>query len=179
MHVFVSARDDLDKSAIIRKVLERIKPKKIGGFCTVGVDSTIEDARTEVYITKYGEEPNRDEIYLVGVLWDDDIYTGFPEAFEYGGRAVLKSVPEDADLIIMDELGLFELAAPQYCAAIFKLVDGDKQILGVLKRRDTPFHDAIRQSPNVTVIEVAEQNYDQAPDLVIKALEKKCGHDFK
>ena len=173
MHVFISARDDLDKSAIIRKVLEMTGPKKIAGFCTVGIESTIEDARTEVYITAFGEEPVRDEIYLVGVLWDDDIYTGFPEAFEHGGRAVLNSIPEDADLIIMDELGLFELAAPQYCADVFKLVDGNKTILGVLKRKDTPFHDAIRQHPNVTVIEVAEQNYDQAPELAVKALQEK------
>lgn len=173
MHVFISGRDDLDKSTIIRKALEIIKPKKIAGFCTVDVPSTIANARTEVYITAVGEEPTRDDIHLVGVLWDDDIYTGFPEAFEYGGCALLNSMPEDADVIVMDEIGLFELSAPRYCAAVLKRLDGEGSIIGVLKRKDMPFLDAIRQHSNVTVIEVAEQNYDQAPDLAAKALQKR------
>lgn len=179
MHVFISGRDDLDKTAVIRKTLEMMKPKKIAGFCTTGVASRIEHALKEVYITAAGEEPICDDRHLVGVLWDDDVYTGFPEAFDQGGCAVLNSIPEDAELIVMDELGLFEQSAPLYCATIMRQLDQNTPVLGVLKRRDTPFLDAIRQHPNVTIIEVAEQNYEKAPDLAVMALLGKKDHGCK
>lgn len=167
-HVFLSGRDDIDRSLIIDKTLEALGPRGVSGYRTVSVKSTIENAQKEVYLTPWGEESIREERYLAGVLWDDGIYTGFPEVFDDVGLKILNAIPKDADLIVIDEIGLFEMAAPMFSVALFKRLEEDVRVFGVLQRKDTPFHDVIRYHEKVSIIEVAEGNLMQAPDLVLQ-----------
>lgn len=169
-HVFLSGRDDIDRSAIVDRTIQKLEQKKIYGFRTVSVESKIENASQEVYIIPWGEKLVRDEKYLVGVLWNDGIYTAFPEVFDNSGLAILKAIPENADLIVMDEVDLFVMAAPLFSTAVLKQMEENTPVFGVLQRKDTPFHDAIRNNPSVTMIEVSEVNLPLAHELALKAL---------
>lgn len=168
MHVFLSGRDDLDLSGVIDRTLGILGNPKITGYRTVSVDSAIENARSEVYITAVGQELIRDESRLIGVLWDDGVYTAFPEVFDGSGKAILDAIDEEANFILMDRVGLFEAAAPLFCAAVLKRLDNNTPVFGVVQRKDTPFLDAIRNHPDVQVIEVAEANINQVPELAEK-----------
>lgn len=170
MHVFISGRDELDKSAIIDRVLTLSGYKKIAGFRNQCLQSTIEHARSEVYIEPVYADPIKDDNHLIGVMWEDDVYTAFPEVFEHGGCRILDSVPNDAEVIVMDELGVFEAAAPVFCASVLRCLDGETPVIGALPRKDTPFLDAVRQHPNVKVIDAVPSNTEQAVKLAVLAL---------
>lgn len=167
-HVFLSGRDGLDISAVAADVISMAGDMRVDGIRTVREKSDIEGAKENVYITRYGKTPIHDENHLVGVLWDDDVYTGFPEVFDRAGCDIMSEIDMTSDFIVLDEIGLYEMAAPLYSAAILKLLDGDSRVFGTMIRRDTPFHNAIRQNPETTVIEVADANKDTAAETAYR-----------
>ena len=78
---------------------------------------------------------------------------------------------EDCDLVLMDEIGRMERHADTYSARIRTLLDGCVPILGVVqKKADTPLAAAIRNHPNVRLIEVSEENRDVLLPEILSAL---------
>ena len=108
----------------------------------------------------------------MGIRWGNNKFTAFAEAFETGGCAILAAAPPDADIIIMDELGVMEQDAQHFCAAVLALLDGEIPVLGVIKPQASPLLDAIRSHSKSKVIELNEDNRDSLPEL-ITALVKK------
>lgn len=163
-HVFLTGPESMDQSVLIQQALDRLggRFRTLSGFVKIRVKSGIEQAEQEVYITPAGCAPVCDDEHLVGILWEDGVYTGFPEVFDHGGLRVLASFAPDADLIVMDDIGRFEMSAPRYSAALLRLLDGDTPILGVLRLRDTPFCAAVKAHPNVRLIEVTRDTWQTA-----------------
>ena len=64
-------------------------------------------------------------------------------------------------LIIMDELGFMEKDANIFQAEVFKCLDCEIPVLGVLRKLSTPFLDTIIEREDVLVLEVTDKNRDQ------------------
>lgn len=80
--------------------------------------------------------------------------------FETVGAEAVADAARSARLIVMDELGRFELAAPGFQAAVMKALSSPVPVLGVLKADSNPFLDAIRARDDTTILEVTEANRD-------------------
>ena len=70
-------------------------------------------------------------------------------------------------LLMMDELGPHEAEAVRFQAAVFRALDGDIPILGVLQQAESEFLHRIARHPQVTVLTVTEENRDALlPELL-------------
>lgn len=86
-----------------------------------------------------------------------------PSAFESLGVEAITNALLSKELLVMDELGFLELAAPRFQAAVFAALRSKKPVLGVLKRERNGFLDGIRALSEVTLIEVRKDNRDGLP----------------
>ena len=171
-NVFLTGAIRSGKSTAVNAALELLKPGRLGGFRTIRAQTTIPEALGVVYIVPVVGSTALDRKHLVGIRWGDNKFTAFTEAFETGGCEILAAVPPDADIIVMDELGVMEQDAPSFCAAVLRLLDGDIPVLGVIKPQASPLLDAIRNHSKSKVLELNENNRDTVPELITSLVKK-------
>ena len=68
--------------------------------------------------------------------------TVFPDALERRGVEILKAA-RNKKIILMDELGRFELLAPRFSETVFTVLQNSLPVIGVLKKERNPFIDQI------------------------------------
>jgi len=171
-NVFLTGAIRSGKTTAVNVALDRLRPWKIGGFRTIKSSTTIPEALGVVYIVPVVGSAALDRNHLVGIRWGDNKFTAIAEAFETSGCAILASAPPDADIIIMDELGVMEQDARHFCAAVLALLDGEIPLLGVIKPQASPLLDAIRSHGKSKVIELNEDNRDTVPDIIVSLMQK-------
>jgi nucleoside-triphosphatase len=81
------------------------------------------------------------------------------KTFDTAGVRILEDSGRH-DIIVMDELGVLASEALKFQESVFKRLDGNVPILGVIKPAQTEFLDKVRAHPNVKVIEVSVKNRD-------------------
>ncbi len=67
-----------------------------------------------------------------------------PEAFERVGVSAVRRAIKDSRVVVMDELGRFELGAPAFLEAVREALDSQVPVIGVLKAESNQFLDAVR-----------------------------------
>ncbi len=77
------------------------------------------------------------------------------DVFENEGVRVLQDALENqADCLIMDELGFLETKAFRFRAMVHRCINEGPLVLGVLKRGDAPLPSSVVARPDVTVMEM-------------------------
>ncbi|HAV20939.1 MAG: nucleoside-triphosphatase [Bacillota bacterium] len=94
------------------------------------------------------------------------------ESFDTVGADSIRRGISGANLIIMDELGRFELDAYEFRQAVMEALDSPVPVLGVLKRDDNPFLNGIRSREDTEVLEVTEENRDGVKEYVLSWLNR-------
>ena len=92
------------------------------------------------------------------------------DAFNATGAEILRDsrAHGPGGLIIMDELGFMENEAIVFQEEVFRCLDSETPVLGVLKAVSTPFLDAIRARDDVREIEVTTENREMVFDELLK-----------
>ena len=155
------------KSTLIRNFLDRFSGK-VGGFRTVRTQEYLGD-RYSVHLVSPDEEPTAENVLFVCPASRDGSAVA---RFEKLGCAALEQI-HDCDLILMDELGPAEAKAEQFQKAVFECVDGDVPIIGVIQKAESEFLEAIRNHPNVDVIEVTMENRDLLAKRNLRNLDQR------
>lgn len=173
MHIFLTGDIQVGKSTLIRKTLAALPPLRLTGFRTVTV-SDVPGALGSVYILGAAEAPPRDRPDR-RVMLRYGVGRGaerFPEVFESAGLSLLEGA-EDGELILMDEIGKAEEAAPRFCARVRELLDGPTPILGVVRQEgETPLQQFIRHHPAVEIIRVTRENRDELAGVLAGRLRR-------
>jgi nucleoside-triphosphatase len=87
---------------------------------------------------------------------------GIPYTFESKGVAILKEcLQSPPDLLIMDELGVFENEAFEFQRLVFECLNSSIPVIGVVKAKSSPFLDAIRNRDDVETITVTKENRNE------------------
>ena len=174
MHIFLTGEIQVGKSTLIRRALARTPGLKLAGFRTVTV-ADVPGAVGSVYIVSPEGAEYRDDA-RIKIRWGEGRGAeDFPEAFEGRGLELLADA-ESGDLILMDEIGKTEAAAPRFCARVRELIDGDVPVLGVVRLEGvTPLQEYIRSSPNVRLTTVTEENRDALVPVLARAIAEATG----
>lgn len=161
MHIFLTGAVGVGKSTILRQWLSAHPEVKIGGFRTVCGEA----GDMGVYLLP-ADSPDTPHpaANLVGIRR----LGGCAEVFDRLGTAMLKQ--DDCDLVLMDELGFLESNAELFKCRVLELLDGETQVLGVLKAKSTPFLDAVQSHPKVRVLGVTEENREEVLALLSELL---------
>lgn len=83
-------------------------------------------------------------------------------AFEDVGVQAIRRGSTAARVVVMDELGRFELRAPAFLQAVMDALAGPVPVIGALKTDSNPFLDAIRGREDTLVLEVTPENREEA-----------------
>ena len=144
-HLFLTGPKGVGKSTLLRDFLAR-ETGRLGGFFTV-------KHRGSVYLLRAGtgEAPDAENfLFRCGCGGD-------PGRFDALGCAALTDT-EGCSLLVMDELGPHEAQAVRFQAAVFRALEGEIPILGVLQQADSDFLRRVACHPQVTVLTVTEDN---------------------
>lgn len=161
-HLFLTGEIQIGKSTALKRFFD-ISHVRADGFLTSFASRGEE---RELYIYRFDTLDGESEGWLA-VKIDSRGANIVPEAFNVYGADIIRASGRHG-MIIMDELGVFEECAPEFKAAVFEKLDGDTPVLGVVKKREAPFLDAVRAHPNVEVVEVTSENRDMIPELLLK-----------
>ena len=167
VHVFLTGEKQVGKSTLVSAVLFSVG-LKYSGLRSISVFDEKNDRN--VYLVPAGGGSNEPAV-LVGVCSNRHITERHPEVFDEVGCRLL-DFDEDTELVVIDEIGNMERDAKRYSDKIMSLLDRtDVRILGVLqKKADSDLAQAIREHPNVRMIEVTEENRDALVPVIIGLL---------
>ena len=157
MNIFLTGRIGIGKSTAIGKFLQGID-LSYGGFQTK-IESNLVLLR-DLMSKRTAVVARRN-----GLNWEV-----VKEGFERLGKSAIERALVRKDIVIMDELGRFELGCRGFQEAVFSAINSDRHVLGVLKNESNPFLDKIRALPNMTIIEVIEDNREFIPGLIEKSI---------
>lgn len=90
------------------------------------------------------------------------------EVFDNLGIELLR---QKAEVVVLDELGRFELEAEKFQKEVFTLLDSEKIVIGVIKAESNPFLDKIRELDDLIIYELKESNQAQKAENFNKLLE--------
>ena len=166
-HIFLTGEIQIGKSTAIRSFLEQ-SGMHADGFLT---RLTSRELQRELILYRFDTVLGESDGKLAAKMNWPEVEV-FAETFDIHGAEIVRG-SGSSGLIIMDELGAFEESAPEFKAAVFEKLGGVVPVLGVVKKRESPFLDAVRAHPNVTVIEVTEDNRDAVPGLILEKINKK------
>ena len=169
-NIFLTGEVGIGKSTVIQKVLSLLSVSDCGGFRTVSAAPITEDAMLDVFIERAWEQAPHDTEHLVGSRLNDGHFIPYPSAFDAAGTSILASLPKDAELIIMDELGVMESDAKDFQKAVFDVLNGSLPVLGVIKPKPSEFLDAIRSHEKSELFEVTKENREALPFILAELL---------
>ena len=90
----------------------------------------------------------------------------------YGVKLLEDCFKAYSDLIVMDELGFFESNAALFQNKVLEILDSDTPVLGVLKQKDIPFLNNIRNRNDVTIFVVTHGNRDEVFPVVLDRIQR-------
>ncbi|MTI94139.1 MAG: hypothetical protein FH749_01425 [Firmicutes bacterium] len=178
-NLLLSGRPRIGKTNLLRRALAK-SPVSYGGFSVQRLEKNgwtwafrLLDLAWEPYQPQT-QMPEAHPADVVIELGPDGKWRGKRAVFDGKGRqAVLAAVTEQVQLIVLDELGIFERDAQAFQAAVFAALDCPWPVLGVLKNKSNPFLDRIRTHPDTRILTVTEDNHGAAALEIDRFLQKE------
>ncbi len=163
-HIFLQGEKGCGKSSLIKNILAHIsKNANIAGFYTFF--NPISSDEKLLYLspiqTKLGDQ-------RLIMHWQSGTITTYNDTFESFGVKILNNT-DNADIIIMDELGRFEQKCESFKYNVYKTLNGIIPILGVLQIQNTQsWLDTIIKHPNVSILHVTAKNRNKIEKILIE-----------
>jgi len=163
--ILLTGRPRCGKSSLIQNILSRFE-LPLGGFAMQRLTKTgktwafrLLDLTEESYASHQESDKLFDDIAIymsVPGKWQGNI-----KVFNGKGSNALEKCLGGNQLVIMDELGIFERDALAFQASVFKILNSSLPVLGVLKDKSNPFLDNIRNHPDVSIFEYPGEQVEQ------------------
>lgn len=159
-HIFLTGEIQIGKTTAIKSFLNTSGLKADGYLTRFTTREQERELMLYRFDTDIGESDGK-----IAVKMNMPDYELFIDTFDVHGAEIIRASGKHG-LIIMDELGVFEERAPNFKAAVKEKLAGDIPILGVIKKRESPFLDALRAYPDIELITVTVENRDDIPELL-------------
>ncbi|MGE5485998.1 MAG: nucleoside-triphosphatase [Ignavibacteriales bacterium] len=81
-----------------------------------------------------------------------------------GIPAIQSALAGGADIVVLDEIGRFELAVPEFIALVEEALDSPAPVTGVVKAESNTLLDGIRSRPDVRLVRVDREERGRAEE---------------
>lgn len=160
--IVLTGKIGVGKSTVVKKVINDF-PGKVGGFYTQKIVSDNAYEGLEIFSFSF-QKKLAAHIKLTSQLKFRNWYVDL-SVFEEFASQLLATAINTADLIVMDELGLIEKAAPGFVKQVQKCFASPVSILATVQQRAFDFwQEEIGKFPKV--VTVTEPNRDSLPSLI-------------
>lgn len=163
-NIFITGKRRVGKSTIIDKVMKGMKSVKFGGFRTKPLfnDGGEVAAFTINSVSEKENDCEADNSRIFARKLQSGKWIVESDSFDnFGAYLLEKSLKDDTDIIIMDELGFFEAKAFDFQKAVMKCLSSSKIVLGVIKPVPVPFLNEIRKREDVSLTEITAENRNE------------------
>lgn len=173
-NIFLTGPVKIGKSIILEHAIGDYDGS-IGGFKTV--PQFTEDGKRAYILGSISPLIQAEEKPFICRLGEDGHMCAVTETFEdLGARILQDCLISKPDLIIMDELGIFEAEARKFQDYVRKCLVSDIPVLGVIKAKPEPFLDELRHRSDVLVLPVCPESREEIAEnftkLVVELLRK-------
>lgn len=167
-NILLTGEIKVGKSTIINKIIDKyFKYKVVAGFKTLPF---FKNEKVAGYFIQDQLKKNQvaNTRNIVGRISEkEQRYFGVNEVFEIEGVNILnKTLNSTVDLILIDELGFFENNAENFKSKIIDILENEKRVIGVLKKKNTKFLNSIKSRSDIIVIEVDRENRDYIEEKI-------------
>lgn len=164
-NIFITGEKGIGKSSLLEKIIKNIDCS-IGGFIQ---EKVFTEERTSFNVISLYDSKNS---YTIG-FYDrkKSVLNSDISIFNDISQDVLLKSLCDRDLIILDELGFIEENAELFKDTIFKILNSDKPVLGVLKECNGNFIRKIKMREDLQVIRINENNRNSMEAEILQILQ--------
>lgn len=160
-------RPGVGKTTCLRKVLELLKVPA-GGFFTEEIRERGKRVGFAL-LTLHGQRAilghvDRSRVPRVGKYGVD------PDALEHVGVPAIRDAVRNGHVVVIDEIGKMEMAAPGFRQAVEEALQAPVSVLGTILAASHPWADRIKAHPTVRLIEVTPANRDSLPRHLARML---------
>ena len=157
----------IGKTTVIRRVAERIKGRRLGGF----------------YTEEIREAGERRGFRLAGFDGTETViaHVGFAKRYRVGKYGVDVDAIDSAvsllclnvgtDCYLVDEIGKMECLSDRFVEAMRTLLNGPAPMIATVALRGSGFVAEAKDSEGVTMWRVTQQNRDELPEGALRWLE--------
>jgi len=92
---------------------------------------------------------------------------------EVGAAAILRAI-EDADVILVDELGPMELHSNRFIQSVEAALNSKKHLVATIhKRTNHSLVMAVKSNPTYTILDVTAQNREELPTQIVGRISRR------
>lgn len=168
MKVLLTGKPGVGKTTVVLRVLEGFQGKA-GGFITqevreggARVGFKVKDLGGREAMMAHRDFPGP-KVGRYGVSL---------ETFESIALPALKKALEEADLVVIDEVGKMELFSKAFKDLVLRALFGEKPVLGTISLARDPFLERVKGMEGIWLLEVTPANRGALPGLILERLEE-------
>ncbi|MFO7814157.1 MAG: nucleoside-triphosphatase [Halanaerobiales bacterium] len=178
-NIVITGDKYVGKSTVVREIINKLNLKP-GGF-VVGRNGDFDQWLSfyladplEYYEKQVKNVPGFEEKWQIFAKRDslDTEWNIRPEVFNNLGVKLLEEGQRTKDIVVMDELGRFELNAKEFQQKVFEILDKQKPVLAVLKDEDNKFLDQVRSRDDVSIYRIKKDNHDTIYNKIDEELQQ-------
>jgi nucleoside-triphosphatase len=163
----VTGNSGTGKTTVIRKTLSQIQIRS-GGFYTEEIRlSGIREGFKIITL-------NGVEAILAHIDLHDRPHIGkYGVNLENLENVAVKSIleaSEEAELVVIDEIGKMEMLSPNFRKAVLRAINSGKRILSSIMLKPHPFADRIKNLPGAQLIEINLNNREHVLQHLVREL---------
>lgn len=161
-HLLITGNIQTGKSTIINRALEN-RNLILGGYRTVSSQRLDLNADSYVHLLSaagYEQLSPGNRVLYRHVIYGRTYFQINESVYEKKGSSHLRNLPDNCQLILLDEIGKREKHCQNLRSAIIDTLNSNIPVLGVVQIRPDDFLDEIRNHPNVDLITLTEKNRD-------------------
>lgn len=166
MLIMITGEMNIGKSTIIDKICTKFS-LDICGFCTREYFKG--DVREGFFIKEIFDNKAPSYENIIAKMDSDFKPIVFPQAFDnLGVKLAHECLISDKRIIIIDEIGVFESKSDKFVQALDEILQSDKIVVAVLKKRDHIFLNKYKNLYNP--IEITVLNRDKVAENIINKI---------
>ncbi len=162
-NIFLTGKPGVGKTTALRTALGLIGVRT-GGFYTAEVRAG--GARTGFSIVTLAGESRMMASKAFKGPHKVGSYGVDLDAIDTVAAGAIEHALEKSDVVVIDEIGKMELFSDKFRAAVLRVLDADKPVIGVIMEKSHPFADMIKARADVELIEVTVENRNSVPELL-------------
>jgi nucleoside-triphosphatase len=173
--IFLTGQPGIGKTTAIRSIVSglQMRGKKVGGM----VSGEIKGGSGE----RIGFQLEDISTHKVGILAHfQNGSKGAPTVGKYYvnltdieaiGASAISNATNEADVVIVDEIGPMELKSTQFIRAVELAMASERNLVGTIHKNSThPLISSIKSNANCRIIEVTAQNRGKIPTEIVDEL---------
>ncbi|MDY7041959.1 MAG: NTPase [Chloroflexota bacterium] len=168
--VFLTGQPRVGKTTIIKQIVAALEDD-CGGFYTEEIRERGRRVGFKL-VTINGREGTLAHIILHDVPHVGKYGVNLGDLQAIGVTAIRQAIASKK-VIVIDEIGKMEMLSESFRGAVQEALDSDRDIVGTIMLHPHPWTDAIKENPQVTVLEVCGANRETLAGQVLELLGRK------